>query len=64
MDIQQQQHSEITTSFMGINIIKGWTSSNFVGTVRHYAILPCGRKISSPNRKSITKRIKKYFNDK
>ena len=61
--INQQQHLIITTSYMGVEITKGWISSNFVGTVRHYATLPNGNKVSSPIRKHVTKRIRKYFNE-
>lgn len=63
MDIEQQQHVVVTTPYMGIEIKKGWHSSNFTGTVKHYATLPDGHKISSPNRSSVTKRIKKYFKE-
>lgn len=61
--IAQQQHVVETNPYMGIEIQKGWISSNFIGTVTHYATLPDGRKISSPIRAHVTKRIKKYFND-
>lgn len=63
-NINQQQHIVITNPYMGIEIKKAWISSNFIGTVRHYATLPDGRTISSPIRQHITKRIKKYFNEK
>lgn len=63
-NINQQQHVVITTPYMGIEIKKAWISSNFAGTVRHYATLPDGRVITSPIRQHVTKRIKKYFNEK
>lgn len=61
--LPQQQHQVNTKPYMGVEITKGWISSNFTGTVTHYATLPDGRKISSPVRSHVTKRIKKYFND-
>lgn len=61
--IAQQQHTEVTTPYMGVEIVKGWISSNYIGTVRHYATLPDGRVITSPERKHVTKRIKKYFKE-
>jgi hypothetical protein len=61
--IKQQQHTELTAPYMGIDIVKGWISSNFTGTVRHYATLPNGQKVSSPVRTYLTKRIKKYFTE-
>lgn len=61
MNIQQQQHVINSGSYMGIDIIKAWTSSNFIGTIRHYATLPDGKHISSPIRSHVTKRIRKYF---
>ena len=61
--IAQQQHTEITAPYMGIEITKGWISSNYAGTVRHYATLPNGQIVTSPVRKHLTKRIKKYFTE-
>lgn len=62
-DLRQQQHAVQTTPYMGIEVTKAWTSSNFTGSVTHYATLPDGRIISSPIRSHVTKRIRKYFND-
>lgn len=54
------QHSTVST-YQGVTIIKSWTSSNFLGTVIHKAILPNGRIISSNQRSHVTKRIRKYY---
>ena len=62
-NIAQQQHVIVTTPYMGVEISKGWISSNFTGTVTHYATLPNGQTVSSPVRKHVTKRIKKYFTE-
>lgn len=62
-DLKQQQHVITSGTYMGIDILKGWNSSNFIGSVTHYATLPDGRLISSPIRSHVTKRIRKYFND-
>jgi len=59
--IKQQQHTQLSTPYMGVEITKGWISSNYAGTVRYYATLPNGAIVSSPERKYVTKRIKKFF---
>lgn len=61
MTINAQHFTNST--YMGIEITKSWFSSNFTGTVRHTAVLPNGKIISSTIRAHVTKRIRKYFKD-
>jgi hypothetical protein len=47
---------------MGIEITWGGIGSNISGTSRFYATLPNGTKVSSPVKRYLKKRIKKFFN--
>ena len=58
---QQQYIKETVGNYMGVNIEWGGSGSNMAGTSRFYATLPNGNEVSSPVKRYLKKRIKKYF---